>query len=57
MLYSSNLSSAVVLVILLSVRFIQAASLSSNERYVPVKVGAILLSNIKIEALSGLSGL
>lgn len=31
-------------------RFPQAAFPSSNERQVPVKVGAILLSNIKIEA-------
>lgn len=37
-------------------RFPQAAFPSSNERQVPVKVGAILLSNIKIEAFSSLSG-
>lgn len=37
-------------------RFPQAALPSSNERQVPVKVGAILLSNMKIEAFSSLSG-
>lgn len=37
-------------------RFPQAAFPSSNERQVPVKVGAILPSNMKIEAFSSLSG-
>lgn len=40
----------------LNQRFPQAAFPSSNERQVPVKVGATLLSNIKIEAFSSLAG-